>query len=315
MKKMLILLAITYSVSAQINKQGATQPQIFLEGKLSTGLNERDLAISPDGNELLFTVVAPLNKFSAIFQVTKQANGTWSKPKIASFSGNYPDLEPAFSPDGKKLYFASKRPLNGKSKNDFDIWMTEKNNGIWSEPKHLGNEVNTEMDEFYPSVAANGNLYFTASYNESVSKEDIFVARFENGSYTKPVALDSAVNSKLYEFNAYIAPDESYILFTAYGRKGDKGRGDIYISIKKDGKWQTARPIESINSDKLDYCPTVSSDGKTLFFTSERSQIKSDFSNKKADYQYFENVQKSAQNGSGDIYWVNFEEILKAFNK
>lgn len=313
--KLRFLILLVFGFDAIAQTPPPVSPQLFLEDKLSTGLNERDLAISPDGNELLFTVVAPLNKFSAIFQITKQPNGTWSKPEIASFSGNYPDLEPAFSPDGKKLYFVSKRPLNGKSKNDFDIWMTEKINGIWSEPKHLGNEVNTEMDEFYPSVAANGNLYFTASYNESVSKEDIFVARFENGSYTKPVAVDSAVNSKLYEFNAYIAPDESYILFTAYGRKGDKGRGDIYISIKKDGKWQTARPIESINSDKLDYCPTVGPDGKTLFFTSERSQIKSDFSNKKADYQYFENVQKSAQNGSGDIYWVNFEEILKAFNK
>jgi Tol biopolymer transport system component len=315
MKKMLIFWVIAYSVSAQINKQDTTQPQIFLEGKLSTGLNERDLAISPDGNELLFTLVAPLNKFSAIFQMTKQSDGTWTKPKIASFSGNYPDLEPAFSPNGKKLYFVSKRPLNGESKDDFDIWMTEKVNGIWSEPKHLGNEVNTKMDEFYPSVAANGNLYFTASYNEPVSKEDIFLARFENGNYTKPVVLDSAVNSKLYEFNAYIAPDESYILFTAYGRKGDKGRGDIYMSIKRDGKWQIARPIESINSDKLDYCPTVSSDSKILFFTSERSQIKSDFGNKKSDYQYFENIQKSVQNGNGDIYWVDFEEILKAFNK
>ncbi|HMS70865.1 MAG TPA: hypothetical protein PKD18_22110, partial [Saprospiraceae bacterium] len=207
----------------------------------------------------------------------------------------------------------SKRPVNGVIKKDYDLWYTEKTKEDWGNPVHLGKDINSEMDEFYPSVASNGNLYFTASYNESATKEDIFMAQLENGNYLKPVPLDTAVNTSQYEFNAFIAPDESYILFTAYGRKGDKGRGDIYLSLKRNGKWQPAKQVESINSDKLDYCPTVSLNGKVLNFTSERSEFKSEYSNQKVTYQDFTKIQRSPQNGNDDIYWVNFEPIINIY--
>ncbi|MFN3851436.1 MAG: hypothetical protein ACK4NY_18510 [Spirosomataceae bacterium] len=288
-------------------------PQLLLPNFISTGLNERDLTISPDGKELYFTVVSPQNAMSAICYSTKTSSGDWTKPKIASFSGVYSDLEPAFSPDGKKLYFVSKRPVDGKEKRDFDIWFVEKSKEGWSSAKHL--PINTDFDEFYPSVAANGNLYFTASYNEAVSKEDIFVSEFKDGNYQKAIALDSTINSKMYEFNAFVAPDESFILFTAYGRKGDKGRGDIYISFKSGSKWQIPKQIALINSEKLDYCPTVSFDKKILFFTSERTILPVQSAEKKYVYQDYLKFNNSTQNGNGDIYWISFEEVLKSLNK
>jgi WD40-like Beta Propeller Repeat len=92
------------------------------------------------------------------------------------------------------------------------------------------------------------------------------------------VALDTGVNSALYEFNAFVSPDEQFILFTAFGRKDDKGRGDIYVSTKNEkGNWLPAKNLEVINSEKLDYCPIVSFDNKTLFFTSERHVIPESF--------------------------------------
>jgi len=102
---------------------------------------------------------------------------------VAPFSGNYYDLEATFAPDGKTLYFVSNRPLlKDSTLKDFDIWKTEKINGIWQAPKNLGNIINTEADEFYPSVTKNGTIYFTAQYKHSKGKEDIWMSRLVNGN-------------------------------------------------------------------------------------------------------------------------------------
>jgi Tol biopolymer transport system component len=303
-----ILYFFLFIFTKAFGQQIPATPEVFLPEVISTGLNERDFAISPDGKMIYFTVVAPQNVTSSIFFIEKLADKSWSIPKTASFSGDYPDLEPSFSPDGGRIYFASKRPVDGNEKKDFDLWYVERYNDGWSAAKHL--DFCTEQDEFYPSVTKDGSVYFTASYHHETSKEDIFVSRYTNNIYVKPMALDTAINSSMYEFNAYIAPDESFIIFTAYGRKGDKGRGDLYLSKRVDGKWQPAKPINQINSDKLDYCPTVSFDQKILYFTSERTSMKFNEPYKKLNYNDFINYQYSFGNGLGDIYWVSFDEIL-----
>jgi hypothetical protein len=128
--------------------------------------------------------------------------------------------------------------LTGNTIKDFDIWYVEKKDSKWDEPKNLGETVNSSTDEYYPSIALSGNLYFTAAYKNSVGKEDIYVSILENGKYATPVPLDTAVNSKTFEFNAFVSPDEQFIIFTSYGRKDGKGRGDLYMSTKDaSGKW------------------------------------------------------------------------------
>ena len=175
-----------------------------------------------------------------------------------------------------------------------------------------GKRVNTGEDEFYPSVARNGNLYYTAQYKNGVGKEDIFLAHYDKGRYADPVALDTGVNSKAYEFNAYVSPDESIILFTSYGRKDDKGRGDLYMSVKDaSGHWLPAVNLAAINSNKLDYCPFISPDGSTLFFTSERINIPSSFTGTAATVSHLKALFTSPQNGGGDLYWINFEALRK----
>ncbi|MBK8496879.1 MAG: PD40 domain-containing protein [Chitinophagaceae bacterium] len=159
------------------------------------------------------------------------------------------------------MFFSSNRPLSGSEIKDFDIWVVEKENGKWGEPRNLGAPVNTKEDEFYPSITKTGNLYFTAAYKNGIGKEDVFMAKLENGKYGEPVPLDTAVNSKTYEFNAFVSPDEDFIIFTSYGRKDDNGRGDLYMSIKDaSGNWQPAKHLSMLNSAKLDYCPFVSFD-------------------------------------------------------
>src|SRR6185369_5054089 len=73
---------------------------IFEAGIICTPLNERDMAISPDGKELLYTILNSPSGFHTLIYMRKDAKGQWSKPAVAPFSGQYSDLEPAFSADG-----------------------------------------------------------------------------------------------------------------------------------------------------------------------------------------------------------------------
>ena len=138
---------------------------------------------------------------------------------------------------------------------------------------------------------------------------------FANGKYSNPIPLDNAVNSATDEFNAFVSPDEQFIIFSSYGRKDDKGGGDLYMSKKNAaGNWMPSKNLAFLNSDKLDYCPFVSIDGQSLFFTSERHQLQSSFPGKPANYSQLLKEYSSVLNGGGNIYWVSFEEVLKNVN-
>lgn len=288
-------------------------PQLFTDAGINTFMNERDIALSPDGKEIFYSVYLQQSQFHAIIHCIKDAKGRWSEPQIASFSGIYSDMEPAFTPDGKKLFFSSNRPASSSPKKDYDIWFVEKKGSSWESPQNPGPGINTDADEFFPSIAANGNLYFTAAYENGIGREDIYVAKFSEGKYHKPVVLDTGVNSKLYEFNAYVSPDEKLIVFSSFGRKDDKGKGDLYMSTKDEkGNWAPARNLHSINSDKLDYSPFLSFDGKTLFFTSERHSMPTLFTGNALTYDRLRSLHQQLENGLGNIYEVSWEAVVES---
>ncbi len=286
---------------------------LFGEDFISTHLNERDFAISPDGSEIYFTISTPKSTFQTIV-FTKRNKQGWSAPEIVSFAGEFSDLEPVFSGDGQTLYFASNRPTTGSTTKDFDIWKVKRIGAEWGTPENLGSVINTEGDEFYPAITKSGNLYFTAAYKGGPGREDIYVSEFRNGEFGKPSALDSAVNTKFYEFNAFVDQDEKYILFTSYGRKDDTGGGDLYLSVKDtQGKWQPAKNLKAINSKQIDYCPYLTTDGRALFFTSERHRLPTAFTSKKATYKNVLDSNSNPVNGTGNIYWIDFRKVLETY--
>lgn len=268
---LLILLAIlTY---AQGNKIKPFLPEIF-----SRFPNVRDIAISKEGDEIYFSVQSYQDEVSVIAYIQKENDG-WSNPAIASFSGKYFDIEPFISSDGLNLFFSSNRPLkvNDNKPKDFDIWCVqrENKNSEWSSHMNVGSPINSEKNEFYPSVADNNNFYFTCDERGTKGKDDIFFSKWENGKYSEPVSLSDSINSEGYEFNAFIAPVESYLIFTAYQRQDGFGSGDLYISYKTSGDgWTKAKNLGlEINSTKMDYCPFVDTKTNSLYFTSKRSSV------------------------------------------
>ncbi|NQV42432.1 MAG: PD40 domain-containing protein [Candidatus Marinimicrobia bacterium] len=252
------------------------KPTPFLSEQLQEFPSVRDLALGV--NEAYFTVQSPLGEVSVIM-VSRKIRNKWRKPKIASFSGSYSDLEPFLSDDGKRLYFASNRPVavDSTSVKDYDLWMVERESikSKWSAPINLGSPVNTEHNEFYPSLTLNGNLYFTSDGPNSKGKDDIYFSLRKDDAFETPISLGDSINTPEYEFNAFIAPDESYLIFTGYNRPDGLGSGDLYISFREsDNTWTKAATLgDKVNSKYMDYCPLVDTKSQTLYFTSRRSDV------------------------------------------
>jgi len=282
---------------------------LFAPGIISTREAERDACFSPDGTEFYYSMTG--SNYYVIVEMILE-NGKWAGPEVAPFSGLYSDIEPAYSPDGKRIYFSSNRPLKGagEPKPDYDIWYVEKTDSGWSDAINIGAPVNTEGNEFYPSIADDGTLYLTASYEGSLGFEDIYKSELVNGKYTDPVNLGEAINSPLYEYNSFIAPDENFIIYSGHGRQDGFGSGDLYISFRQDGgSWSKAVNMgDKINSRFLDYCPYVSPDGKYLFFSSNRKAGKP-YSETGITYDEMLRFLASPENGLGDIYWIKADII------
>jgi len=202
-------LLITSGSSSGLSAQTSTPliPELLMPEILGQLPNVRDFAVDPLNGDRYITVESVKKEFSAIL-VMKEDAKTIADIRVAPFSGRWKDLEPAFHPDGSRLYFVSNRPDEGEEeRGNFAIWYLERaENGGWSDPVNPGPPLNTESDEFYPSLTMDGDLYFTAERTGTWGKEDIFLARPEGTGFGEPIALDTMINSTGYEFNAYVSP-------------------------------------------------------------------------------------------------------------
>lgn len=272
--------------------------------------NVRDFTLSNNGTEAYLTIQSPLEEVSAIVKIQKKEN-SWSTPEIGSFSGEYKDIEPFLSPDNLRLYFASNRPLNqtDATTKDFDIWYVERANltSDWGDAINIGAPINTANNEFYPSLSENGNLYYTSDAMNILRKDEIYFSEWKNKKFTTPIVLGEAINSKGFEFNAFIAPDESFLIFTGYNREGGIGSGDLYISYRnKKGEWEAAKSLGiEVNSNAMDYCPFYDRTSETLYFTSKRSNYKA--VNNFKNLESLKNEISKYDNGSSRIYKIKIE--------
>ncbi|MBU2920049.1 hypothetical protein KO504_01725 [Winogradskyella psychrotolerans] len=267
------LILISNLLSAQ-NESDITQ----FDKALNQFINVRDFCISKDGNEAFFTVQSPNQEISQLAYIKKKKKG-WSKPELLPFCDSYMYLEPFLSFDNKRLFFVSNRPLNDSinKKKDFDIWYVERDNKdkVWSKPKNVGKPINSELDEFYPSVSKNGNIYFTMVSPDGFGKDDIYYCEWKGDSYSNPILLDENINSAGYEFNAFISEKEDFIIYSKYKEKDGQGSGDLYIS-KKDtkGNWKKAVNLGiPVNTKYMEYCPFYDEQNQILYFTSKRNNI------------------------------------------
>jgi len=138
----------------------------------------------------------------------------------------------------------------------------------WSQPWNPGSPINSEEEEFFPSVTTDGTMYFQSKRADCGGERDIYRSRPVNGKYEKVENVGNVINSEGFEGDAFISPDEDYMILST-DRPGRLGRGDLYISFRdKDDRWTPLRNMgEKINTEYVENCPILSPDRKFLFFT------------------------------------------------
>lgn len=269
-------------------KPPGIKPEKFATGIISTNINE---GCSGWGNKMEYFIFQRWIGGKSMLYIMNRINGEWSKPKLLPFVEKYQVGDFTIAPDGKTIFFASNIFIDeiGSEGEGGNIWTVEKGGTDWTEPKHIGAPVNTKYHDSYPCAAENGTLYFFSRRPGGYGKSDLYFARQVNGKYSEPVNMGENFNTDDHEWDSFIAPDQSYLIYCSY--KGSIGRDDFFISFKEEnGSW--SKPVHmggEINSTASENRPYVTNDGKYFFFTSNKE-------------------------GNRDIYWVS-TKIFERFKK
>lgn len=200
---------------------------------------------------------------------SKKRNGKWSTPKIASFSDpKYGDADPFLTKDGSTMYFISKRPTNSVDKKlDWNIWYADSINGTWTNPKPLPSPINSDTsDEYFFSISNKGNVFFSSNRKGGKGSFDIYTASIlGKNQFSKPRNVGRPISTGKYEFDPYISPDEKLIIFSI----NEKGNSSLYFSYKgQNNYWTTPQNLGTeINITNQDFAPSLSADGKFLFYS------------------------------------------------
>lgn len=264
-------------------------PAIYGAGLFTTSAWDFFLAFAPDEKRVLFGRADDAFELYDLYETRLGDDGQWSPPVKPRFAERWSNADPHFSPDGKRVFFISNRPEGSETtpRATYDIWMAPlQPDGAWGEAERLPPPVNDPgVDEWSPAVAASGNLYFGAERPGTHGGSDLWVARLVDGVYRAPENLGDGINTAAHEVEPWIAPDESYLIFSALRRAGGKGGYDLYLSRKQGDQWGKAEPhAAGINSSAGDWNHSVSPDGAWLYFSSNRPA--------------------PGSNGKGDIYRV-----------
>lgn len=230
--------------------------------------------LSPDGTTA-FWVRSAGKRDTLIIMESTLINGKWREPQPATFSGNpaWKDIDPVFSPDGNTILFQSTRPVEGKpDRKGFDIWMVNRSKSGWREPRHLGNEINSDASESYASITNEGHIYFMKDNPDGKGSSDIYCSRFLNGKYTAPENIGSPVNTAFRESNPFISPDETYIIYFSSDSTG-YGEVDLFISFRDKNGWSTPRNMGvTVNSKEAEFCPFYHVRQKRLYFARQHRE-------------------------------------------
>ncbi len=205
----------------------APLPELFNESEI----NEGSLAISPDGNTLVFAKGNSDAKRGRdnvnLFMSTKR-NGQWSSPVIMPISDPKSwDSSPAFSRNGRTIYFASDRPGGFGGSDIYSAKLNER--GRWADVNNMGATINTAEDEIFPYVSPDEKLYFSSDGHVGFGMLDIFVAVRKSGKVTIE-NMGPSVNSAYDDFGL-VYSDHPFEGFFTSNRPGGAGADDIYSLV------------------------------------------------------------------------------------
>ncbi len=223
----------------KVKTKGAKVDQSSLQGLggafNNPNINEGSVTFTPDGKTMVFArgnSGKKKGRQDVDLYISRYRNNEWSEPQLISGKVNVTnawDSSPAFSRDGKTLYFASNRKGgNGGT----DIYSAKMNSrGRFFKIKNLGPNINTTGNEMFPYISDDGHMYFSSDGHPGYGGLDMFIAKRSNGR-THVENMGQPVNSVADDFGMFLfKPDRGF--FTS-NRQGGSGDDDIYTFVNED---------------------------------------------------------------------------------
>jgi len=238
-------------------------PHIFAPGALSGPQNDGSPAFSPDGNTMLFSRSGA--NWGVIME-SDRTGGTWSEPRVASFSGQWSEWAPEFSPDGRYVIYVSVRKGIGAN-----LWRVDRTATGWGTPDRLPDAVNIGKSIWKSSIVSDGSIYLTAI--DQKGNKRLYRSQFADGVYqpAQPLPFSSGTTG---DDDPEVAHDESFMIFASDGRIAGDTKDHLFISFKRGGTWSEPERLryqgDEVNGPSTDNEPHLSPDGRTLYFSSDR---------------------------------------------
>ncbi len=217
---------------ARSTADGFGKPELFPipDNKTLTECSLGPISFSADGKEMFYTEVKSIRKSNFVNQAKiyycEKTGNNWGTPKAFPYnSDSYSVMDPVLSADGRTLYFSSDMP---GGYGGCDIYACQRmEGGNWSQPKNLGNEVNTPGNEVFPYIRNDGVLFFSSDRHFNFGGLDIFSSTTVKGKWTNVENLGPEVNSSTDDFAICFNNNNRTGYFTS-NRKGGVGHDDIY---------------------------------------------------------------------------------------
>jgi len=227
--------------SASVSDKGQLTNVVPFPDVINTKQHESSATFSADGRTMYFNrtndkQVEVGNERVATVKIYKAefVNGNWANVTMCSFSSDEYSVEhPFLTKDGKKLYFAS--DMKGTI-GSMDIFVVDvMQDGTFSQPRNLGETINTIHREQFPFVTEDGTLYFASDGHQGNGNLDIFMSlKLSDTEFDKPLNLGSSINSEMDDFN-FILDEANNKGYFASNRTGDD---NLYTFVREDNKLQ-----------------------------------------------------------------------------
>jgi outer membrane protein OmpA-like peptidoglycan-associated protein len=183
----------------------------------------------------------------------KKGKEDWKDITELSFNNDsYSCMHPTLSLDGNTLYFTSDMP---GGYGGYDLYVTTRSKSGWSQPTNLGKDVNTDKNEVFPFIHANGSLFFSSDGHNSMGGLDLFFTEIDNGNTSEVTNLGEPFNSLKDDLGIIMNDDASKGFFSS-NRSPSFGSDDIY-------SFEVAQGIEGISKPKTQRATILVVDGKS----------------------------------------------------
>lgn len=272
MLPLLLVLALSQGPYFGQQAPGLT-PTLFAPEAVAAMQMSRTPVFTLDGREVFWSTAVARNR--GRIMTARITGDQWSAPEPLPFSsGEFFDHNPAPSVDGRRVVFASNRPIAGKAATTIpgtpiatsDLWMSARTATGWSDPVALGPDINTDADDDVPALTRDGTLYFGSSRPGAPGPAAIYRSRFVNGRYQAPERLPAPITTAAGEMFNTVAGDESFLIYLSF-RAGDAG--GLHVSFRQpDGSWAEPLKLPEGIAALRAYFLTLSPGGEHLFFTS-----------------------------------------------